>query len=218
VRRLLRSLPVFDRSLPSFAAREAPDEPVALFTAWLTEAIDAGALEPHAMTLSTVDQRGRPDARMLILKDVGDDGWAFPSSATSTKGQQLAATPDAALNVYWPVVGRQVRIRGRVHLSQPADSARDFLARSPSARAEALVGRQSQVLADPEEMELEVAQAAADLAADPELVAPAWTLYRLVAEEVEFWQAAASRRHIRLRYRRTRDSAGRCWAKEVLWP
>ena len=66
VRDLLRGLPVFDRPLPAFDTEAVPREPSALFLSWLHEAIDAGVCEPHAMTLSTVDVDGRPDARVHV--------------------------------------------------------------------------------------------------------------------------------------------------------
>ena len=214
MRRLLRSLPVLAGPLPTFDAARAPADPVPLFTAWLDAAVAAGVPEPHAMTLSTVDAEGRPDARVLVLKDVDERGWAFASSAASRKGRQLAAAPVAALTAHWPLLGRQVRVRGRAVPAGPADSAEDLLARSPGARAEALLARQSQVVGAPGAPDAALREAQERVAADPGLVAPAWTLYRLRAEEVEFWQGAASRHHTRLRYRR----ADHGWEQEQLWP
>ena len=101
IRDLLRSLPVFDRPLPAFDTESVPGEPSALFLSWLHEAIDAGVSEPHAMTLSTVDAEGRPDARVLILKDVDPTRWQFATAAISAKGTQLAARPHAALSFHW---------------------------------------------------------------------------------------------------------------------
>ena len=213
MRELLRSLPVFDRPLPGFDPADAPADPAALFTGWLRHAVDAGVPEPHAVTLSTVDVDGYPDARVLILKDVGEDGWAFASSAHSAKGRQLSAVPRAALSTYWPLLGRQVRVRGPVRDAGPEAAARDFLARSPDARAEALLQRQSQVLTADRDVAAELAAARRRVEDEPGVVAASWRLYVLHAEEVEFWQASASRRHTRLRYRRD----GRSWARERLW-
>ena len=113
---------------------------------WLLAAIGQGVPEPAAMTLSTVDAEGRPSARVLILKNVDEAGWQFASSSTSRKGLELAERPAAALTFYWVPMARQVRISGTVASVDPDDSARDFLARSDSARAAALMGRQSQPL------------------------------------------------------------------------
>jgi len=203
----LRALPVFDLDLPTFDPSGAPDDPALLFGEWLQEAIDHGVTEPHAMTLSTVGADGRPNARVLILKGLTDGRWRFASSGLSVKGRELAATVAAALTFYWPARGRQIRVRGAVVAAEAEVSAQDFLARGPGARAEALLARQSQPLVG-ELPELDVPP--------PDLVAEHWTVYEVVADEVEFWQADADRRHVRLRY--LRESAGAGWTTERLWP
>ncbi|MEU8762423.1 pyridoxal 5'-phosphate synthase [Streptomyces sp. NPDC048659] len=215
VRDWLRGIEVFDRPLPAFRPELAPDGPVELFLGWLREAVAAGVPDPHAMTLSTVDEAGDPDARVLILKDVGDaGGFLFAGHATSPKGVQLGGAPRAALTFYWAEFGRQVRVRGAVRRESAARSAADFLARSDSARAEAVLGRQSRYLGDPDERERALARSLAGIAADPGLVEPAWTLWALVPEVVEFWQATADRSHVRLRYERE----GGGWQRRRLWP
>ncbi|GAA0441881.1 pyridoxamine 5'-phosphate oxidase [Acrocarpospora corrugata] len=215
VRELLRGLPVFAVELPEFEVDAAPEDPVRLFGQWLMSAIEVGQPEPHAMALGTADERGRPSSRVLICKDVDSDGrWYFASDRNSRKGRELAANPFAAMAFYWPRQGRQIRIRGSVHALDAEASAADFRARSEGSRAEALTGRQSQILNDPAELEAALRAARERLAADPELVAPGWTLYAVTADEVEFWQGDRDRRHIRLRY--VRD--GRSWARQRLWP
>jgi pyridoxamine 5'-phosphate oxidase len=215
MRDLLRGLPVFAADLPEFDADAVPEEPVALFARWLTGALDAKVPEPHAMTVSTADGEGRPSSRILICKDVDADGrWYFAANDSSRKGRELAVNPYAALAFYWPRQGRQIRVRGRVSATGADRSAADFLARSPGSRAEALTGRQSDVLDDPAELELAIRAAQDRLAADPEVVAPGWTLYAVTAGEVEFWQADQDRRHTRLRYTR----AGARWTRDRLWP
>ena len=215
LRDVLRALPSFPAELPAFDTAAAPADPVALFLRWLRDAIAEKILGPHAMTLATADDTGRVSSRVLICKDVDGTGrWYFASSADSLKGRDLAARPHAALSFYWPQQGRQIRIRGTVAPAGAEASAADFLARAPASRAEALAGRQSQPLADPAELDEALRRAAAKLAASPDLVAPAWTLYALSADDVEFWQADHQRRHVRLRYRRT-DGA---WTRTLLWP
>jgi pyridoxamine 5'-phosphate oxidase len=210
----LRRLPSLAGPLPAFDPRTAPPEPDTLFEHWLAAAIEAGVVEPHAMTLSTVDPLGRPSARVLILKYLDAGRWAFASGSGSRKGKELANTPWAALTFYWPTLGRQVRVRGPVEVAAGDESAADFLARSPGARGGGLIGNQSEPLADLVERDRVLDEAAARAAADPELVAPEWTVYRVVADEVEFWQGDERRRHVRLEYTRSPDG----WARQLLWP
>ena len=214
LRDLLRSLPVFAVDPADFNPESVPAEPADLFTRWLVEAIDAGVPEPHAMTLSTCDSEGRPDARTLILKDVDADGWSFATDSHSAKGQQLTSQPSAALTFYWPALARQVRIRGRVSAASRERSVADFRARGVGARAVALAGTQSAPLASRDECAVAVRAAVGCVEAMPEIVSPTWTLYAVAADTVEFWQADQDRQHTRVQYRRDGDR----WTHTMLWP
>ncbi|KOU77654.1 oxidase [Streptomyces sp. MMG1533] len=214
---LLRSLRVWDpevTALPPFDPASAPDAPLPLFTTWFAEAVAAGQSEPHTMSLATSDEEGRPDVRTVMLHGADADGWSFASHVSSRKGRQLTARPYAALGFYWPVLGRQVRVRGPVTAAASAEGQADLHARSTGALAAALTGRQSEPLDSLDEL-ARVSEAAWDRAQqDPDAPVPTWTLYRLRPDEVEFFQGDARRRHVRLRYLRGADA----WARELLWP
>jgi pyridoxamine 5'-phosphate oxidase len=214
---LLRSLRVWDpevTTLPPFDPASAPDEPLALFTAWFAEAVAAGEREPHTMTLATTDAAGRADARIVMLHGADADGWSFATHATSRKGEQLAARPYAALTFYWPLLGRQVRLRGPVTAAPAEQSRGDLHARSTGALAAALTGRQSEVLGSREELARASLAAWEQARRDPQAPVPTWTLYRLAPEAAEFFQGDERRRHVRLNYRR--EEGG--WERELLWP
>jgi pyridoxamine 5'-phosphate oxidase len=214
VRDFLRSLPVFSGVIRDFDTDDLPDEPIELFRQWLGEAVDDGVPEPHAMTLSTSDATGAPDARILILKDLNEQGWWFATNADSVKGLQLAARPIAALTFYWPLVARQVRVSGPVATCSSELSAADFRSRGTSARAAALASHESQPLINRATCAQAVAAAAQQLAADPNLVSPSWQVYAIAAHTVEFWQADKDRLHTRVQYRRKDDR----WTHTLLWP
>ncbi|MFI1399356.1 pyridoxal 5'-phosphate synthase [Streptomyces sp. NPDC020681] len=214
-RALLHAQRVWDTDLPAFDPDTAPATPIPLFHQWFAEAVAAGQTEPHTMTLATVDDQGRPDVRTLMLHDADEQGWHFASHATSAKGRQLAARPDAALGFYWAVQGRQIRVRGRVSAAGSQESRADLHARSTGALAAALTGRQSEVLGSREEL-ARASQAAWERAqAEPDAPVATWTRYVLRPREVEYFQGDERRRHVRLRYRREADDG---WARELLWP
>ncbi|GAA3980363.1 pyridoxal 5'-phosphate synthase [Streptomyces plumbiresistens] len=214
---LLRSLRVWDpkvTSLPAFDPTTAPDAPLPLFTTWFAEAVAAGQIEPHTMSLATSDAEGRPDVRIVMMHGADPDGWSFATHVSSRKGAQLADRPYAALGFYWPVLGRQVRVRGPVTAAPSEEGQADLHARSTGALAAALTGRQSEPLDSLDEL-ARVSAAAWDRAQqDPGAPVPTWTLYRLRPDEVEFFQGDGRRQHVRLVYRR--GEAG--WGKELLWP
>jgi pyridoxamine 5'-phosphate oxidase len=131
----LRAQPSLVGSPPPLDLAALPNDPSELFTMWLVEAAEAGVPEPHAVTLSTVDASGMPDARTLILKDVGSRGWAVAGPRSSSKAAQLAANPVAALNFWWQPMVRAVRVRGSVHEATREESAADLAARPLAARS-----------------------------------------------------------------------------------
>ncbi len=212
----LHSLRVWDTPLPAFDAETAPAEPLPLFREWFLHAAAAGQVEPHTMSLATVDADGRPDVRILMLHDADTRGWHFASHATSAKGRQLAGQPDAALAFYWPTVGRQIRIRGRVTACDPQESRSDLAVRSRGALAAALTGRQSEVLGSAQELAEASAAAWERAGTEPDAPAPTWTRYVLDPVAVEFFQGDAARRHVRLRYLRPHPATD--WTRELLWP
>src|SRR6516225_7967651 len=77
------------------------EEQLSLYAAWCADAKQSEPVNPEAMALATVDARGLPNARMVLLKGFDERGFVFYSSAESIKGHELAAAPKAALTFYW---------------------------------------------------------------------------------------------------------------------
>ncbi|MFJ1994847.1 pyridoxine/pyridoxamine 5'-phosphate oxidase [Streptomyces asiaticus] len=206
--------------LPVFDPATAPDAPLPLFRRWLREAAEAGEPGPHTMSLATVGADCRPSQRTVMLHDADERGWHFGTHRTSRKGRELAERPYASLAFHWMRSGRQVRVSGRVGEAGREESAADLRGRSPAALAAALAGsgRQSEVLGSYGEL-LRAFEAAYERAErEPDATAPTWTLYVLEADEVEFYQEEARRRHVRVRYRRDPGAQPSGWRRDLLWP
>ncbi|MBG6179353.1 pyridoxine/pyridoxamine 5'-phosphate oxidase [Arthrobacter sp. CAN_A1] len=215
LRNIVSGVPAFPDALPQFATDAAPGSPIDLFLDWLAAAVDARVAAPHAVTVSTVDADGVPDARVVILKDVDDRGFSFASSSDSPKGRQLQGSPVAALTAFWPTVGRQIRVRGAVRPAGAEENDADFRRRHPVARALVLAGQQSSELRSRTELDDAVEARAQALEGDgPTPGSATWTVYTVVPDSVEFWQADQERRHLRLRY--VREGSG--WSRALLWP
>lgn len=135
VRRRLAVIPALTGAAPCLNLDALPDDPIELFLDWVEEAVAAGVSEPRTMTLATAGADGLPDARMLILKDAGQRGFAFASTASSRKGAQLGENPAAALSFWWQPQARAVRVRGPVAEADAKESAADLAARSPQAQS-----------------------------------------------------------------------------------
>lgn len=214
MRTRLRAMPTLTGTAPPFDLGALPDDPTDLFVTWLDEAVAAGVPEPHAVTVATADARGRPSSRVVALKDVLDGAWVFATDARSRKGADLEVNPQAAASFYWPAQARQIRLDGPVVRRGAQESAADFLARPPAARAAAFATRPGEALGGPSEM-VEAASRALDrVEREPDAVLAHWALYALEPDTVEFWQGDPDRVHLRIVYRRV----GAGWNHELRWP
>jgi pyridoxamine 5'-phosphate oxidase len=190
------------------------DDPVHQFRAWFEAAEGEGVPLPEACALASASADGQPAARMVLLKSVDDDGFVFATSYASRKGRELAENPRAALLFYWHSLGRQVRVEGTVERVAEGESDAIFLARPRASRISALASHQSEPLAAREQLEARVRELDAELQGGEVERPPFWGGYRLVPDELEFWQHRANRLHIRFVYRR--DETG--WEIEELQP
>jgi pyridoxamine 5'-phosphate oxidase len=190
----------------------APD-PIEQFAEWWERA-ERDAPLPEAMTLATVDDDGAPDARMVLLKGFGPDGFRFFTNYESAKGVQLAGSPRAALVIYWRELDRQVRIRGAVERLPAENSDAYFASRPRDSRIAAAASPQSRAI-EREELDRRYDELAAELG-EAELPRPDhWGGYLLRPDVIEFWQGRESRMHDRFRY--TREASGG-WKVERLAP
>ncbi|HLR78238.1 MAG TPA: pyridoxamine 5'-phosphate oxidase, partial [Burkholderiaceae bacterium] len=173
----------------------------------------AGAIDPTAMTLATVDAHGRPSARIVLLKDYGERGLTFYTNYESRKGQDLSQNPDAALLFYWPGLERQIRVEGRVSKTPDTDSDDYFRSRPLGSRISAWASPQSREISRPD-LDARMTHCLQSLGDNPSRP-PWWGGYTLQPAYFEFWQGRANRLHDRLTYKL--DSKGQ-WARTRLAP
>lgn len=188
-------------------------DPIAELRRWLEEARRA-VPEPHAMTLATADEGGRPSARVVLLRGVDERGLTFFTNRDSRKGRELKGNPHAALVFHWWELGRQVRVEGTVEETSLEESSKYWESRPRASRVAAWSSPQSQRLTGRDELDARYAEASTRFE-DGEVPLPAfWGGYRLFPEAIEFWSHRDDRLHDRIRYVRTADG----WLRERLAP
>lgn len=202
-----------DYSKRQLSEEDCAADPLVQFEQWLNEAMTAQVNEPTAVNVAAVGTDGRPNSRMVLLKEVNPRGFVFFTNYQSRKGQSLAAHPFTALTFFWPELERQVRVEGRVEKLDAAASDEYFASRPYTSRIGAWASEQSSVIADKSVL---VKRAAAIGLKHPLNVPrpPHWGGYIVIPDLVEFWQGRPSRLHDRIRYRLSDG----LWLKERLAP
>ena len=172
---------------------------LALLDRWVADAQQAGIAEPNAMVLATVED-GRPVTRSVLCKSIDEAGVTFYTNYDSAKGDQLAATPYAAVTFPWYALGRQVHIRGPVAKVSRAETEQYWARRPRGAQLGAWASAQSRPIASRAELLDRLAEVTERFSAQESIPVPEhWGGYRIAPEVIEFWQGRENRLHNRIR-------------------
>ncbi len=191
-------------------------DPISLFSDWFEDAKAHEPLEPEAMALATVDSKGNPNVRMVLMKAFDAQGFVFFTNTESAKGRELRENARAALSFYWKSLRRQVRVRGVIEPIAVAESDAYFASRPRGSRIAAWASHQSQALESRAQLEERVAEMERQYPGEDVPRPPHWSGLRIRPLAIEFWHNRLSRLHERLLFHRSDPAAP--WEQTLLYP
>ena len=205
------------RSATGFALdrEDLDDDPIVQFEDWFRYACDTVPMDPNAVILSTVDDKSRPSSRTVLLKSFDEDGFVFYTNYGSRKAADIEANPNVSMLFFWSEAARQVKIRGKAEKIPTSESLKYFLSRPRGSQLGAWVSNQSSIISSRSLLENEF-QKLKNKFRDKEVPLPSfWGGYRVVPDQVEFWQGRRNRLHDRFEYTKQDDGS---WTVERLAP
>ena len=179
------------------------------FTLWMEQAIEAGIQDPTAMSVATVSAEGKPWQRMVLLKDFDQRGFVFYTNLGSRKAKEIAANGQVSLHFPWLQLDRQVIVGGHAERLSTVDVMKYFLSRPKGSQLAAWASKQSSRINSRQALETQFAQIKEKFAEGEIPLPDFWGGFRVVPEEIEFWQGGEMRLHDRFSYARSEDDNNR---------
>jgi len=190
-------------------------DPIEQFLRWQERAKrHQGILEPTAASLATVGKGGQPSVRIILVKQVDARGFVFYTNMQSRKSEELRQNPKAALCFHWMPLRLQVRVEGHVEPVSDAEADVYFATRPRESRIGSWSSKQSQPLPDRDVLVKAVAENTKKFEGADVPRPSFWSGWRIVPEQIEFWQEGENRLHERELYVRK----GNGWDVSKLYP
>lgn len=175
------------------------------FNLWMKEALDAKIIHANAMTLATVNKKGVPSARTILLKELDDSGFVFYTNYESEKAQELNENPNASIVFYWKEFERQVRITGIVEKISREESETYFNSRPLESKLGAWASKQSEEIPNRDYLVNKYNEVKEKFKGTEIPLPPFWGGYRLLPNIFEFWQGREMRLHDRIKYEKVEN-------------
>jgi pyridoxamine 5'-phosphate oxidase len=196
--------------------KDLADHPVDQFKTWLGQAIDSELFkDPTAMTVATVDNKGMPSQRVVLLKNYDHNGFVFFTNLESNKAQQLSENANICLHFPWLELERQVIVRGRAKKLSVGQNTEYFLSRPHDSQLAAWASAQSKPVATRKLLELSFVQMKNKFLKGQVPLPSFWGGYIIEPETIEFWQGRDNRLHDRFLFSKNEQQE---WIKQRLQP
>ncbi|KLN66702.1 MULTISPECIES: pyridoxamine 5'-phosphate oxidase [Vibrio] len=181
-------------------------DPIAQFDLWLKQAIEAKLTDPTAMTVATVDETGQPFQRIVLLKNVDEQGFVFYTNLGSRKAQHIEHNAKVSLHFPWHPLERQVHITGVAEKLTVVENMQYFSSRPKSSQLAAIASKQSSRISARGVLEGKFLELKKKFEAGEIPVPSFWGGYRIRPESIEFWQGGENRLHDRFLFSKDREA------------
>jgi pyridoxamine 5'-phosphate oxidase len=190
-------------------------DPIVQFELWLKDAINAVLPDPTAMCVASVDEQGQPSQRLVLLKDVNQDGFTFYTNLGSRKATELLANPKACLHFPWHPLERQVIVYGTATRVSAAQVAKYFLSRPKESQLAAWASEQSRPVSTRQALMQKFVEIKQKFAQGDVSLPSFWGGFVVRPHKIEFWQGGEHRLHDRFMYTKQSDDS---WSIARLCP
>lgn len=194
--------------------KDLKEDPIEQFNVWLQQAIDAKLTDPTAMTIATVDENGQPFQRIVLLKNLDNNGFVFYTNLGSRKAKHLEHNAKISLHFPWHPLERQVHITGTVEKLSAFENMKYFTSRPKDSQIAAIASHQSSRISARGILEGKFLELKQKFANGEVPVPSFWGGFRVVPSSIEFWQGGEHRLHDRFLYSLNEQS----WAIDRLAP
>ncbi len=182
-----------------------PDDALQLFHKWFYEAEAQENGEVNAMTIASIGLDGFPKSRVVLLKKFNEEGFIFYTNYNSEKGKAILQHPNVCLSFFWPILERQVIIKGIAEKTAAQVSDNYFDSRPEGSKLGAIVSNQSEIIPSRDYLDEKLKNLETEVSGSEIKRPDNWGGFLVKPVEVEFWQGRANRLHDRIRYKLEAD-------------
>ncbi len=180
-----------------------PSSPFILFDNWFNEVKSTNSKsEVNAMTLSTIDSNGYPNARIVLLKFFSNEGFIFFTNYNSNKATSIESNNKVSISFFWEDFERQVIIKGLAKKTNEDISSNYFKSRPKGSQIGALVSERQSSVIPSKDFLIEKFNSLIQEFENKDIPRPEnWGGFIVNPVEYEFWQGGENRLHDRIRYK-----------------
>ena len=179
--------------------------PMKQFEIWFNDIVDK-ILEPTAMTLSTFSDKYGCRSRVVLLKELRNDGFVFFTNYNSLKGQQIDSNNNVSLSFFWPNFQRQININGLALKLNNRISRLYFEKRPRGSQISAWASNQSEIIKSRNDLDSKYKNLEKKFKDQSIPTPPYWGGFLVQPLSIEFWQGGPNRMHDRFLYVKKNNS------------